>query len=173
VSEPTLRVRRDGVPNRSYGRSNHVDGCQCKRCLGFQSGNVVALTHGARSLVQIQGRSADVAEGLREALRSEGIYRPAFEASIAACSIVLVRVERAAAALDAAEADAKEASDQLYARLRGWVNASTRHLSELGLTPRSLAALAKDTGLASYSRTQAAMAEPEAHLEALHDEGKA
>jgi len=53
------------------------------------------------------------------------------------------------------------------------VNASTRHLSELGLTPRSLAALAKDTGLASYSRTQAAMAEPEAHLEALHDEGKA
>jgi hypothetical protein len=160
---------------RSQGWSDHLPGCECTRCLGFTPGPngtaVTRLTHGARSLVQIQGRASEVADGLREAMVAEGIYRPAFDPTLAACSIVLVRIERLAARLDAEDAgEVEPVSDRHPDQLRQWTNTLRGYLGDLGLTPRSLAVIARDTGLAGYTRTQTAMRDLEAHLAAEHGE---
>lgn len=138
----------------------------------FPNGNTLALTHGARSLVQIQGRAAEIADGLREAMVEEGIYRRLFDPTISACALVLVRMERLAARLDAEEAgEVEPVNERLPDQLRQWANTVRAYMGDLGLTPRSLAVIARDTGLAGYTRTQAAMRELEAHLEAVHGDG--
>jgi hypothetical protein len=153
---------------------------------------MVSMRHGAYSVVEIQGRAAEVAENLREALREEGLYRPGFEPALALCAVVLVRVERAAAAIAAVEAvldgvldeagvspgvsplapflDSERglAMEKLRRDLRRWTAEARAHLAELGLTPRSLAALSRDAG--SAIRARAAMQNLAAHLDAHHGE---
>ena len=163
----------------------HLSGCNCKRCVGFTGGPdgtaLVNLRHGAYSLVEIQGRAAEVAEGLRAALREEAIYRPAFEPSIALCSVVLVRVERAHSAVAAADdaldeagvsplapylgTERGQAMDRLRQDLRRWTAEARAQLGELGLTPSSMAKLARDSGQALRART--AIANLSQHLEAV------
>jgi hypothetical protein len=161
----------------------HAEGCECVRCVGFTPGPngtaLVNLRHGAYSLVEIQGRAAEVADGLREAMREEGTYRPAFEPALALCSVVLVRVERASAAVAATDAALDEAGvsplapylgtergramDRLRQDLRRWSAEARSHLSELGLTPSSMAKLARDSGQAL--RARAALENLARHLE--------
>jgi hypothetical protein len=161
------------------GASRHGEDCQCPRCVGFTPGpngtgvQHAPMTHGARSLVQIQGRTSEVADNLREALVAEGIYRPAFDATLAACAVVLVRIERMAARLDAEDAGEVAPTNERHAdQLRQWTNTLRGYLGDLGLTPRSHTVIARDTGLASYTRTKAAMRELEAHLAAEHSDGE-
>jgi hypothetical protein len=166
----------------------HAPDCSCTRCVGFTPGpDGTALAnrrHGAYSIVEIQGRSAEVAEGLRVALREEGLYRPGFEPALALCSVVLVRVERAAAAIAATDATLDEAGvsplapfldserglamEKLRRELRRWTAEARTHLTELGLTPRSLAALSRDAG--SALRARSALSNLSAHLETAHSE---
>jgi hypothetical protein len=158
------------------------------RCVGFTPGPngtaVVNLRHGAYSLVEIQGRAAEVAEGLRDALREESTYRPAFEPAIALASVVLVRVERASAAVAAADValdeagvpalaayvstDRGQALERLRADMRRWVAESRALLAELGLTPSAMAKLARDSGQAL--RARAALANLAQHLELVQGE---
>ena len=175
-----------GLPARSAAK--HEPGCPCTRCVGFTGGPegtaMVSTRHGAYSVVEIQGRAIEVAEGLREAMRSEGIYRPAFEPSLALCSVVLTRVERAHAAIAAADAVLDEAGisplaafaesergvalHKLRLDLRRWTAEARAHLAELGLTPTSLARLARDSGQAL--RARAALSELSEHLATHYSE---
>lgn len=150
----------------------------------FQPGNTVALKHGARSVVQIQGRAAEVAEEIVEALRAEDLFRPMFAPTVQVCSVALVRVERAVAAIaqvdDAAEtpldsfAGERAATvERLRNDLRLWTNTALRCLAELGMTPASLARIARDSGVARATRTQAALRDLQAHLDAEHAEVEA
>jgi hypothetical protein len=74
-----------------------------------------------------------------------------------------------AARLDAEDAgEVAPVCDRHPDQLRQWTNTLRGYLGDLGLTPRSLAVIARDTGLASNTRTQAAMRDLEAHLVAEH-----
>ena len=67
---------------RSQGYGRHPEGCDCTRCVGFTAGPngsaVTRLTHGARSLVQIRGRAAEIAEELQLRLAEEQLWRETF-----------------------------------------------------------------------------------------------
>jgi hypothetical protein len=133
-------------------------------------------------MVQIQGRAGEVADALTAALRSEQLYRESFAPAVAACAVVLVRLERAEAALAqvdermdaegggplAAYLGANGEGDPL-GRLRAdaarWANQARAYMSELGLTPASLARIAKDTGVAQHARTSAALRALAEHVE--------
>jgi hypothetical protein len=137
------------------------------------------MTHGARSLVQIQPRVAEVADGIAETLRAESLWCDSFRPTVDACAMVLVRLERANAAL--AQVDEQTKDSPLVAYLREgdpfaalrqdaarWANVARGYLNDLGLTPRSLAAIAKDTGLARSSRASAALTALSEHVEREH-----
>lgn len=170
--------RDDGTfVRRGNGRSPHEEGCDCTRCVGFTPGPdgtaVTRLTHGARSLVQIRPRAAEVAEGLQLRLEQEQLWRESFGPAVEACALVLVRLERAHAALDEHEAEhgALSGSTQHAALIQSaarWANAARSYLSDLGLTPRALAAIARDTGLARSTRTAAALSSLTEHVERTH-----
>jgi len=171
--------RADGTfVRRGKGRNPHPEGCECVRCVGFTPGPdgtaaAVRLQHGARSLVQIRPRAAEVAEGLQLRLAEEQLWRESFRPAVEACALVLVRLERAHAALDEHEAEhgALSGSTQHAALIQSaarWANAARSYLSDLGLTPRALAAIARDTGLARSTRTAAALSSLTEHVERTH-----
>jgi hypothetical protein len=173
VSARRRRLGSNG--DTSQGWSGHELGCTCTRCVGFTAGPngtaITRTTHGARSLVEIGARASEVADGIRETLEVEGAYRPVFEPAIAACAIVLVRMERAARALDEAD-DTLELESHLRLRsdMRGWANVARGYLNDLGCTPSALARISKDLGLAKATRAQAAMRDLAEHLEREHAE---
>jgi hypothetical protein len=111
----------------------------------FQSGNTLALTHGAYAVVAFSSRASEIADEIRPLVPG---YSSADEPAVRLLSLVLTRVEKGTAALD--EVDAHAASDLApYAvgdaaklqRLRqdvlGWTNTARRLLSDLGMTPLS------------------------------------
>jgi hypothetical protein len=157
------------------------------RCVGFTpgpngTGALARQTHGAYSVVQIEGRAGEVAEALTDALVAEGLYRPAFAPAVSACAVVLVRLERAHAALDQVDERMEAEGGGPLAAYLGtigegdplsklrqdaarWANVARAHMADLGLTPASLARIAKDTGIAQQTRTQAALRALSEHVE--------
>jgi uncharacterized protein YjiS (DUF1127 family) len=166
------QLRRDGIVDESHGSSKHDEGCRCVRCAGFEAGNQLAMRHGAKvSVLQLQGDAAEVAGGLRDLMIEAQTYRPAFEPTIEVCSVVLVRVRRAALAIDRVDEAAgdplapyatqnAEMLSRLREDMRRWTNAARGYLETLGLTPAALARIARDAGQAGRAR---------AALDALHD----
>ncbi len=177
-----------GIPAKGaseHGTSAHGPGCACARCFGFQPGHQLSVTHGAKSVVGIRGRAAEVAEALTELMQSEGIYRPAFAPTVEACATVLVRLERAAIALDTvddslleasplagylAAGDRPEALMRLRDDMRKWSGTARSYLNDLGLSPSALARVQRDTGIGKATRAQAAIRELNAHIERHYGE---
>jgi hypothetical protein len=163
----------------------HGKGCDCTRCRGFKQGNLVGQRHGAYAVASLTGRAGEVADRLRELMQAEDLWRPSFSPTIDACAVVLVRLERAEAALakvDAAAGDnvlgayVGEHGDAL-ARLRhdcrGWANVARGFLADLGLSPASLARISRDTGVGRAARASAALRALEDHVEREYGAGRA
>ncbi len=180
-AEKVKAAGRRRIPAK--GRGNHPADCTCTRCLSFTPGPngtaITRLTHGAYSLVEIQGRAAEVADGIAAALREEQLWRESFRPTVDACAIVLVRLERANAALMQMDEVTEnpltaylDRDGDPFQKLRGdarsWANVARGYLNDLGLTPRSLAAIARDTGLARSSRASAALTALAEHVEREH-----
>jgi hypothetical protein len=123
-------------------------------------------------MVGISDRAAEVAALISEAMVEEGLHRPAFGPTISAASIVLVRLERADRALTAEE-DLHEAGDsdadpdrldKLRRDASRWATNARGYLSDLGLSPASLARIGKDMGVGKAARASAALRELDGHL---------
>lgn len=167
--------------------SVHDAECECVRCTGFQPGHQLGVTHGAKAIVSIKGRSAEVAAGLTELMQAEGIYRASFEPTVAACATVLVRLERASLAIEAVDEtlDEKGASPlapyltgqersaalgALRDDLRRWSATARAFLNDLGLSPAALGRIQRDTGIGRATRAQAALRELNAHIDRTYGE---
>jgi hypothetical protein len=124
-----------------------------------------------------------VAAGIRGTLVAESLWRESFQPTVDACALVLVRLERASAALAEADerladqgalapylpnAEGRDPLDRLRQDARAWANAARGYLNDLGLTPRALAAIAKDTGIARSARANAALLALTEHVESEH-----
>jgi hypothetical protein len=121
-----------------------------------------ALKHGAYSSLLTGPRACELAVEIRASLP---LYSPADAPSVLLLALTLARVERAAAALDAADdSGTADTLDRLGRDLRSWIGTATRLLSELGMTPSSRARLGLDVALAQRAADQA--------LERLADEGR-
>ena len=188
---PQKIVRRDGTTTESWGpaktvRKPHEPDCTCQRCRGFQPGNGLSTTHGAYSVVQLAPRAREVADGITAAMIREDLWRDSFGSAVSACAVVLVRLERAEAALQHAEdlvatdgasplamylgRDGRDPLGRLREDSRRWANAARGYLNDLGLTPTSLARIARDTGIGRATRASAAMQALGDHLEREHGE---
>lgn len=166
----------------------HGEGCECIRCVGFTPGNRIAVgnsnavRHGSYALLQLRGRADDLAQGLRDMMVAEDLWRPSFVPTVEAAAVVLARLERAERAL--AELDerlevenahplagylgkpeTREALGRLRQDAKGWANTARGYLADLGLNPASLARIARDTGVGRAARAQAALRDLGDHLE--------
>jgi hypothetical protein len=177
-----------GIPAKSaseHGASAHGPECPCPRCTGFRPGHQLSVKHGAKSVVGIRGRAAEVAQALTELMQAEGIYRPAFAPTVQACATVLVRLERAAVAIDTVDdalleasplagylsaGDRPEALMRLRQDMRSWAGTARAYLNDLGLSPAALARVQRDTGIGKATRAQVAMRELNAHIERHYGE---
>ncbi len=179
-------AKGSGIPAKGaseHGTSAHGPECPCARCTGFRSGHQLSVKHGARSVVGIRGRASEVAEALTELMREDGIFRAAFTPTIEAAATVLVRLERAAIALDTvddslleasplagylAAGDRPEALSRLRDDMRKWAGTARSYLNDLGLSPAALARVQRDTGIGRATRAQAALRELSEHIEQHH-----
>ena len=160
-------------PMRSHGSakgaSKHDSNCRCPRCRGFGPGNQFALgqgrpeAHGAysRSLVKIGPPVEERANEIRDLLP---VFHPVDEAALRALSIVLIRIERAEAALEQLEHEIEDEGrgalamygeelrlngrvvrvDGLKDDLARWLRVAEKYFSALGMTPGSRARLGLD-----------------------------
>lgn len=169
AGRPKRRALREAGELVAVERDRHGPGCTCKRCVGlrgavdgvpFEPGNSAAVTHGAYSTLLIGPRATEIADGLREIVP---VSSPSDEPTIRLLAQTLARVERASAALDAADStfgarplgaylieDAVKLQ-RLREDLRGWINTASRLANDLGLTPTSRARLGLD--IAATRRT--------------------
>jgi hypothetical protein len=133
---------------RAKGQTEHVEGCRCWRCSGFQPGHTLTLKHGAYSNVAISPRAEELAEVIRF---SAPWLEPADGLAVRALGVILARIERAEDALAAAEQDDENDLDVLSRfqhNLRGWLSVAERYFSALGLTPASRARLGVNVAMA-------------------------
>ena len=158
-----------GASGLVMGSSAHDSNCRCPRCTGFLPGNQLALgrgrpeSHGAysRSLVKLAPVVEERAAAIRELLP---VFHPVDEVAVRALAIVLIRIERAEAALELLEAELEEAGgdalamygeelslngrvvrvDGLKDDLARWVRAAEKWANALGATPLSRARLGLD-----------------------------
>ena len=156
-----------GIP--AGGASRHAPPCECPRCQGFQPGNAlgfqpghqVTRTHGAYSLVEISLPAEQLADAIRPLLP---VYEPVDEAALRALAVILIRIQRAEAALAQLEREAEEAgkgplsqysdemvlngkvvrADGLKADLRGWLRVAENYFGMFGMTPGSRVKLGLD-----------------------------
>jgi hypothetical protein len=163
---------------RIPGANMHVPGCKCTRCVGFQPGNALAVTHGARSsALRLSSETHELVDLIRPHLP---IASPGFEATLESYALVLVRVRRAAAAIDDIETaleDAglspsglylharSEALDKLRKDMRLWLASALRYADALGLTPSAQARIIRDGGIGKAAASSAALRELRAHVE--------
>jgi len=136
----------------------------------FAKDNAVALKHGSYvSPLRLSARAAEIADAVRPLLPAAS---PAYETTLHAYSLLLARVEKAAAGLEEMEADParQEAAERLLKDLRLWLLAGLRFGSELGLTPASTARIWKDSGVGKAARASAALRELDLHLESRYGE---
>ena len=158
-----------GIPAK--GESKHVPGvCECPRCIGFQPGHKYGElggrppVHGAMSRTHVIAKAQRTAE-LADAIRSVvPVYDPADEFTVQALAVLLVRIERAEAALAEVEAEADESGEgpaavyrggkawveNLRRDLRSWLSVAERYLSALGMSPGSRARLGLDIARARH-----------------------
>ena len=153
------------------GASRHVPGeCQCVRCVGFQRGHRYADGHGRPAVHGASSRPHVIAKAERtlelvEELRSVvPVYDPADEFVIQALGVLLVRIERAEAALTSVEAEADARGegpaatyrertvwiDNLRKDLRSWLSVAERYFAQLGMSPGSRARLGLDIARAKH-----------------------
>lgn len=161
--------RRPGANGPGYGGP-------ARGLRSFEQGNTAAVRHGAYAVTSLTGRARDVAHALEQLMRAEELFRPAFSPTIAAASVVIVRLERAEAALSKVDEAAGDNALGPYvgehgdaiARLRqdarGWANSALRYFDALGLSPASLARIARDTGVGKAARASAALRALEEHV---------
>ena len=125
--------------------------------MGVTDGNRLGEKHGAyASLARLRAdpRCAQIAGDIRA---SAPVYSPADEPVVPLLALVLLRVERAVAALAAVDTAAGEGRelgpylvddggkhDRLWQDLRGWVSTARYLCSDLGMTPTSRARLGLD-----------------------------
>jgi hypothetical protein len=106
----------------------------------FEEGNGAALRHGAyASPVKLEGRAADIADAIRPTLP---LYCEADEPVLRLMGLTLVRIERAAGALEDVEDETKASA--LRTDLRAWISAARNLANDLGMTPTSRARLGLD-----------------------------
>src|SRR5262249_38692934 len=130
------------------------------RCSGFHAGNDLPTKHGAYSSpLKLEARAMEIANDLRPLLP---LYSPADEPVLRLLALTLVRIERAAAALEELDVHAaSELGPYVYAEadklarlrhdLRSWISTGDRLLDRLGMNPTARARLASD--LAATQRT--------------------
>jgi hypothetical protein len=136
-----------------HGASVHGSDCVCARCVGAQPGNALAATHSAYvSPVKLDRRAEEIAALVRPTLL---LYSPADEPVLRLFCVTCVRIERASAALSKIDetgsseiapylVDAADKLGRLRSDLRGWINTARNLANDLGMTPRSRAALGLD-----------------------------
>jgi len=107
-----------------------------------EPGNELAVKHGAYSTVALGDRVNELADELRPFVPT---YRPGDEIALKAMCLVLCRLERAAAAIDATTDPAE--LNSLRAHERGWANTLRRYLSDLGMSPAARAKLRLDVAM--------------------------
>jgi hypothetical protein len=111
--------------------AKHAEGCTCTRCRGFEPGNQVAARHGAyASELKLAPRAAEHVASIRALMP---FYSEADELPIRGLAIVLVRVERAEAALEAAADDGHADLQWLRDDLRRWLGLKLRYEEALGM----------------------------------------
>jgi hypothetical protein len=180
AGSPIKRRRRAGeLAPAAANPTAHGPDCSCVRCTGNLGEHTT--THGSyQGAVQLAPRAAEIADVIVLELQAEGLWRPLFGPAVGAAATALVRVERAEKALRAAEdalADGQASPDgaaplaRLEQDARGWANTARGYLNDLGLTPRALAQIARDTGLAQSARSVAALQALGEHLEREHGTG--
>jgi hypothetical protein len=140
----------------SHGTSKHVPGvCVCKWCVGvngtedgvnFEPGNDIAMRHGAlASATRLAQDPATItlADGIRASMPS---YAVSDEVTIELLAITMRRVERATAAIDAADSTIGERPLAAYNfkgpelkslrdDLRGWIRLCASLADSLGMSP--------------------------------------
>jgi hypothetical protein len=137
-------------------RDRHGPDCECQRCRGFEKGNDAALQHGGYSLLGIGDRANEIADQVRPTMPVASV---ADEPVLLLLATTLARIERANAAVEAVDAASDPlggylaASDsptlapdlaRLRQDLRAWIGLARRLSADLGLSPRSRAALGLD-----------------------------
>jgi hypothetical protein len=130
--------------------TRHGDDCECTRCRGFQPGHELSIRHGARAVLHLRPRAAELAETIRDALGPT--YSPRFELAIAAAAAAAAQYEKAMDALLGAE-NADELVDlERYATR--WARLLFTALSSLGLTPLSASKLGWNLAEAQEARAR-------------------
>jgi hypothetical protein len=119
----------------------HGAGCTCTRCEGFPRGHELSLKHGAYAMVALSPRAAEIAEELTALVPASS---PIDAPIIRTLALTLARIERASAALEAADDAAGEGKQRLAEDLRAWLGLSRRLFADLGLNPTSRARLGFD-----------------------------
>jgi hypothetical protein len=149
------------------GVSSHGRACGCARCTGFLPGHELAVghgrppAHGAYSTVTVSEPAERLAAAIRPLLP---VYDEVDGPALRALAVVLVRVERAEAALAQLERMVEEDGrgplamyagevrldgkvvrvDGLKADLRGWLRVAETYFAALGMTPGSRLRLGLD-----------------------------
>lgn len=113
------------------GALAHGEGCECTRCVGFETGNGAAVKHGAyASELRLAPRATELVPSIRALLPFQA---DADELTIRGLAVVLVRVERAEAALEAAADDGHVDLQWLRDDLRRWLGLKLRYEEALGM----------------------------------------
>jgi hypothetical protein len=127
----------------------------------FQKGNLARLSHGGYVSALVAPRAREIAFALAQTLPPYLLSDPAYAPAVEAYSVVLARIERVSAWLEAQAGDGIPEIDG-DGRVRGAMDLLLRlerqaadHRARLGLDPLSRARLGRDVTQAQVSITQA------------------
>lgn len=127
----------------------------------FQKGHTLRLTHGGYVAALVTPRAREIAAALAETLPQYLLSDPAYAPAVEAYSLVLARIERVSAWLEAQAGDGIPEIDG-DGRVRGAMDLLLRlerqaadHRSRLGLDPLSRARLGRDVASQQESLAQA------------------
>lgn len=136
---------------------SHGPACPCPRCRGFEPGNQLSvgnrgpMTHGARSVVNLAPRIAELVDALAPLVPA---VSPSDGPTLAVLAGVMARIEAAQAYLDEhGIMDEHGQPRPILKQLSTWENTAVRTLDKLGCTPTARAQLGLD-----LARTPAAAA---------------
>jgi hypothetical protein len=135
-----VEVRASRVPTTEA--REHGPACPCTRCQGFEKGNGHALIHGARSVVALEPRAAEIADEVRGLVPASS---PSDEPSIRLLALALAQVEAATVWLaENGIVDETGNARNLLKHLGTMMNTAARIAANVGMTPTSRAALGVD-----------------------------
>lgn len=124
----------------------HVIGCAYGRCVGFAEGNTLSVRHGAYATVQRAPRATELAEAIIATVPGAS---PSDEVAVAALALIVARLERVSAALEAQD-DSGDAG-RLDIEARAWLRTALSFCEALALTPATRARLGIETAMAGGS----------------------